>query len=205
MHTSTFSSDRLLASALAAVERGGADLFAALEALDAPIYLTDANGVVTYFNKACIGFAGRTPTVGEDRWCVTWRLYADDGAFLPHDDCPMAMAIRNRRPIRGVTAVAERPDGTRVQFMPYPTPIIGDGGELLGAINMLIDVTDLRQIEDLRRQADRCRRLAASVDDRRTTAALQLMAAEYDGKAADLELIHAPTARTPLEPADGAI
>jgi PAS domain-containing protein len=188
MTRTNFAVERLLATALEAVERGGVDLISALEALDAPIYLTDTNGVVTYFNKDCVGFAGRVPLVGKDRWCVTWRLYTDDGAFLPHDQCPLAVAIRTRKPIRGVTAFAERPDGTRVQFMPYPTPIIGDHGEMLGAINLLIDVTDERQIEDFRRQAERCRRLAAAVDDRRAATALRRMAAEYDDKAAALNL-----------------
>ncbi len=187
MITSTAQAEQLLTSALAAVGRGGDELFAALEALDAPIYLTDGDGVVTYFNPACIAFTGRVPVVGKDRWCVTWKLYTDDGAFLPHDQCPMATAIRDRDPIRGVTAVAERPDGTRVRFMPYPTPLMGDDGVLLGAINMLIDVTDLRQIEELRRQAHRCRRLA-NVDDRRAAATLMLMAVEYEAKASELEL-----------------
>lgn len=184
--SSTMSiADEILNIAMEAVERGD-NLFDALEALQAPIYATDAQGLVSYFNQACIGFAGRTPVVGKDRWCVTWKLYTDDGDFLPHDQCPMAVAIRDRRPVRGVTAVAERPDGTRVNFMPFPTPLLGKDGELQGAIN-LIDVTDARQIDDLRFQASRCRRLAISVGDRRTADTLTLMAAEYDAKAAELE------------------
>ena len=198
MTASPAHAERLLDSVLRAVERGGEDLFAALEALDAPIYLTDPNGVITYFNTACVTFAGRVPVVGKDRWCVTWKLYTADGEFLPHDQCPMAVAVRDRAPIRGVTAWAERPDGERVQFMPYPTPILGDKGELQGAINILIDVTDLRQIADLRDQADRCRRLAKNVDDRRAAASLTLMAVEYDDKAARLERLHGAVPAGPL-------
>jgi hypothetical protein len=132
---------------------------------------------------ACIDFAGRMPEVGQDRWCVTWKLYTDDGEFLPHEECPMAVAIKTRFPVRGLTAVAERPDGTRVNFQPYPTPVLGEDGELLGAVNMLIDVTDNRQAEFLRSQARRCRRLAASVGDAQTAETLNLMAEEYDDKA----------------------
>src|SRR5471030_2118300 len=125
MLASMATADEILHSAIAAVEQATDDFHAALEALQAPIYVTDAEGVITYFNPACIGFAGRTPAVGKDRWCVTWKLYTDDGAFLPHDQCPMAVAIVERRPVRGVSAVAERPDGTRVNFMPFPTPLLG--------------------------------------------------------------------------------
>jgi PAS domain-containing protein len=188
MSSSTTTTDQILNTVIEAVERGGDDLYAALEALQAPIYVTDAHGVITHFNQACIGFAGRTPAVGKDRWCVTWRLYTDEGDFLPHDQCPMAIAIRKKIPVRGVTAVAERPDGTRVNFMPFPTPLLGRGGELLGAINMLIDVTDARQIDDLWFQSNRCRRLAAAVGDKRTADTLNLMAGEYEAKAKELEL-----------------
>lgn len=173
-------------AAVTAARDGQADLARALEALPAPIYVTDAQGTVTHFNSACIGFAGRTPAVGKDRWCVTWKLYAETGEFMPHDTCPMATAIKERRPIRGLTAVAERPDGTRVTFMPFPTPLLDDKGALVGAVNMLIDVTDERQIADLRSQALRCIRLGNMVGGP-TQQTLALMAAEYQAKADALE------------------
>lgn len=91
-----------------------------LQALPAAIYTTDATGRITFFNEACIDFAGRTPKIGE-MWCVTWKLYLPDGTPLPHDECPMAVALKQNRPVRDVEAVAERPDGSRICFMPYPT------------------------------------------------------------------------------------
>jgi len=120
----------------------------ALDDLAAPIYSTDSEGTLTYFNKACITFAGRTPRVGIDKWCVTWRIYRTDGEHLPHEACPMAVAIREKRSIRGVEAIAERPDGTRINFMPYPTPLFDDAGNLAGAVNLLLDISDQRGPED---------------------------------------------------------
>ena len=108
-------------------------------------------GFVTYFNPSCIDFAGRTPAVGKDRWCVTWKLFTDTGEFLPHDQCPMADAIHCQREVRDVSAVAERPDGTRVNFMPYSAPILSEDGELLGAVNILIDITEQCQAGELSR------------------------------------------------------
>ena len=180
------SPDELVALAVAAAPRGEAELRAALETLQAPIYLTDADGWVTFFNRACSDFAGRTPVAGEDRWCVTWRLYTEAGEFLPHEQCPMAVAIREKRSVRGAVAAAERPDGSRVMFTPYPTPILDQDGNLTGAVNILIDVTDSRQAASLKAQAQRCRRLAQGVTDERTVATLIAMAAEYDGKACAL-------------------
>lgn len=117
-----------------------------LEALPAAIYTTDAEGHITFFNKAAVEMAGRTPQVG-DKWCVSWRLYRPDGSYLPHDQCPMAVALREDRPVRGEEAVAERPDGTRVPFVPYPTPLHDDSGKLVGAVNMLMDISDRKKAE----------------------------------------------------------
>lgn len=169
----------------------GEELNALLDRIPAPIYVTDAEGIVTYFNPACAGFTGRTPAVGKDRWCVTWKLYTDSGDFLPHDQCPMAEAIKTRRPIRGMTAVAERPDGTRVSFMPYPTPLFATDGALKGAVNILIDITERRQLAELSAQADRCRRLAYCTSDEGICKTLLAMAEEYEKSAAILSQVHA--------------
>jgi PAS domain-containing protein len=183
MQASPATADRILHMATEAVQRGEDTLLTALDQLPAAIYVTDPDGLITYYNPACIDFAGRVPTIGSDRWCVTWKLYTEDGAFLPHDQCPMAVAILEKRSVRGVSAVAERPDGSRVNFMPYPTPIFDTAGNLLGAVNILVDVTDSRQAEVLRSQARKCRRLAISVCDQQTADTLTLMAAEYEQKA----------------------
>src|SRR3954464_1759047 len=81
-----------------------------LQALPAAIYTTDADGRITFFNRACIEFAGRTPRIG-DMWCVTWKLLWPDGTPLRCGDCPMAIALKENRPVRNVEAIAERPDG----------------------------------------------------------------------------------------------
>lgn len=186
MTSAAANPEQMLDLALAAARHGQGELHAVLATLPAPIYTTDAEGVVTFFNKACIGFAGRTPVVGKDRWCVTWKLYSTDGAPLAHEDCPMAVAVREKRQVRDVVALAERPDGSRVMFAPYPTPIHDADGAFAGAVNILIDVTDARQAGELRAQAMHCRRLAFSVTDQRAVDTLLLMASEYDDKARGL-------------------
>jgi PAS domain S-box-containing protein len=122
-----------------------------LSAIPAAIYTTDADGKITYFNEAAIELAGRTPTLGSDEWCVTWKLYWPDGRPLPHDQCPMAIALKEGRAIRGVEAVAERPDGTRVPFIPYPTPIRDANGAVVGAVNMLVDISRRKEAETQQR------------------------------------------------------
>jgi PAS domain S-box-containing protein len=164
-------------------------LAAVLESIPAPLYVTDAEGLVTHFNSYCAGLTGRTPLAGRDRWCVTWRLFSDDGEFLPHDQCPMAKAIQTGRPIRGMTAFAQRPNGSKVRFMPFPTPIFAGDGTLAGAVNMLIDVTEPGQPADLRQQALHCRELAATTSDPVASNTLRRMEREFEIKADAVELL----------------
>jgi PAS domain S-box-containing protein len=126
-------------------------LKALLEAIPAAIYTTDAQGKVTYYNQMAVELAGRVPKLGTDEWCVTWKLYRPDGTPLPHDQCPMAIALKEGRPIRNAEAVAERPDGTRVPFIPYPTPLRDADGKIVGAINMLADISERKQAETQQR------------------------------------------------------
>jgi PAS domain-containing protein len=180
------SPEDMVGLAVAAARDSPTQLQAVLATLPAPIYTTDADGWITFYNAACIHFAGRTPKVGADRWCVTWKLFGEDGNFLPHENCPMAVAIKEKRAVRGAVAAAERPDGTRVMFTPYPTPLFGEDGDIIGAVNILIDVTDHRQAGALRVQAMRCRRLAQSLTDQQAVDTLLVMASEYDEKAQSL-------------------
>lgn len=157
-----------------------------LDALPAPIYIVDTEGAVTYWNQACVAIAGREPELGRDRWCVTWKIYTTAGDVMPHEECPMAQAVRTRRSVRDSIAIALRPDGSRIAFRPYPTPLFDENGELTGAINMLIDVTE-EQAQVLHEQAERCRRLALALYDRTTSATLSAMASGFDETASQLD------------------
>ena len=106
-------------------------------------YITDAEGYLTYFNSAAIDFSGRLPTIGRDRWCVSWKLFAWSGDVVLHDESPMAQTLRSGTPVRGVRGVAERPNGIRVAFTPYPTLLRDINGKPIGAFNMLIPVSTM--------------------------------------------------------------
>lgn len=123
-----------------------------LNALDVAVYSTDEAGRITFFNDAAATFWGRRPELGE-LWCGSWRLYWPDGRPMRHDECPMAVALHEDRPVRGEDAVAERPDGTRVAFAPFPTPLHDATGRMVGAVNVLVDVSERRRAEQALREA----------------------------------------------------
>ena len=123
-----------------------------LEALPAAVYTIDAEGRITFFNEAAADLWGCRPELGKSEWCGSWRLYWPDGRPMRHDECPMAVALKEGRPIRGAEAAAERPDGTRVPFLAYPTPLRDRSGALTGAVNTLIDITERKRNEEFEQQ-----------------------------------------------------
>ena len=140
----------------------GITIDALLRTLPEAVYVTDANGVITFYNEAAAELWGTRPEIGKSTFCGSWKLYSLDGAPMAHEACPMAVALRERRPVRDAEAIAERPDGSRITFQPFPTPIIDANGVLLGGVNVLIDLTD-RQIMD--ETAQRYTAIIESSDD----------------------------------------
>jgi PAS domain S-box-containing protein len=133
-----------------------------LEALPVAVYTTDAEGRITFYNQAAADLWGHHPELGSSQWCGSWRLYWPDGRPLPHGECPMAVALKEGRQVRGLEAIAERPDGTRVRFLPYPTPLRDASGRLVGAINLLMDITERHEAS---MESARLASIVASSDD----------------------------------------
>jgi PAS domain S-box-containing protein len=129
-----------------------------VDALPAAVYIIDTTGRLTYYNKAAAVLWGHRPQIGVSEWCGSWKLFWPDGRPMPHDSCPMAVTLKERRAVRGAEAVAERPDGTRVPFIPFPTLLRDNAGAVVGAVNMLVDITDRKRAEEL------TQRLAAIVE-----------------------------------------
>lgn len=112
-----------------------------LQALPEAVYITDPSGSITFYNDAALDLWGVRPELNKSEFCGSWKLYWPDGTPLPHDESPMALALREKRPVRGFEAFAERPDGSRTLFLAFPTPIFDPEGNLVGAVNMLVDQT----------------------------------------------------------------
>jgi len=143
---------------------GGNDYRSFLEALGVAVYTTDAAGAITYYNEAAAELWGRRPDLGEE-WCGSFKLFWSDGSPLAHGDCPMAIALKEGRSVRGFTAIAERPDGSRIDFQPYPTPLYDRKGRLIGAVNVLVDITERRRMEDDLRSTAQALALSNGVKD----------------------------------------
>jgi diguanylate cyclase (GGDEF)-like protein/PAS domain S-box-containing protein len=123
---------------------------ALIEALGLAVYTIDAEGGLTSYNAAAAELWGWSPPLGDQRWCGSWRLTAADGSPLPHDRCPMAVCLKENRPVRGVWVWVERPDGTRLPVVSFPAPLRDGTGRLIGAVNVLVDISGLHAAEAAR-------------------------------------------------------
>ena len=121
------------------------------ELLPVGVYTCEApGGTITYFNQRAAEIWGRSPKIGEtdERFCGSLKLYLPDGdAPLPHAECPMAVALREGRAFRNEEVVVERPDGSRRMILVNIDPLFDGDGAVIGAINALHDITELKEAQ----------------------------------------------------------
>lgn len=115
-----------------------------MRALPIACYTVDGEGRLNFFNEAAVGLWGRGPELGVTKWTGAQALATVDGAALPPDQCAIAVALREKRSVRGAEAVVIRPDGERRWVMAYPDPILDAAGQCIGAIDVVMDVTEER-------------------------------------------------------------
>ncbi len=148
VHTRCFTNDvtdrQAAEQALRASEARYRDL---IHGLPAAVYTCDCEGRITLFNHAAAVLWGREPAIGNDQWCGSWKIYRPDGTPLPLDQCPMSVTLREGRAVRGEEIIIERPDGTRRHILPHPEPLKDEQGRVVGAINMLVDITERKEAE----------------------------------------------------------
>jgi PAS domain-containing protein len=116
-----------------------------LDAIPVAAYACDASGSITYFNALAATFWGRTPKLcdASDRYCGSLRLYLPNGTPLPHEQCWMARALSEGQPYNGCAIVIEREDRTRIIGEAHAHPLRNAQGRIVGALNLVADVTAL--------------------------------------------------------------
>ncbi len=118
-----------------------------LGALPAAIFTTDAEGRLTYYNQGAVNLWGAAPALGKDKYWTVRRVYRADGTPMPQEEHPTAIALREGKAVRGVEVLLERPDGTRVPVIPYPTPLRDERGAIVGAVTMTVDISARKKAE----------------------------------------------------------
>jgi PAS domain S-box-containing protein len=118
-----------------------------VEALGVAVVMTDEEGHITLCNEAAVDLWGRRPDLGIERWSGAWRLYHLDGTPLPHEQGPTALTLKENRPVRDVEYIIERPDGSRRIVLAHPSPLRDADGNVRGAVNVMVDITERKRVE----------------------------------------------------------
>src|ERR1700687_4113697 len=103
MQTKTAMQEAEAHTKLKATQRDGSEFHRLLDALPAGAYTCDADGLITYFNQHAVELWGRTPALNDssDRFCGSFKLFSKDGTPIAHDQCWMALALRERKEYKG--------------------------------------------------------------------------------------------------------
>lgn len=128
---------------------------ALINALPAAVYSCDADGIITSYNAAAAELWGRSPEIGKDRWSGWLKVHTPEGRELSPDEFPTAIALRTGKPVKCEELVIRAADGSERHVLSNPQLLRDDTGKLIGAVNMLVDITDRRRAEKEKEEAER--------------------------------------------------
>jgi PAS domain S-box-containing protein len=139
-----------------------------IETLPVAVYLCDRNGMIQAYNAMAAELWGRRPTIGEpaDRYCAAFRHFRADGSPFALKDSPMAETLRTGVAWRNLELTLEAADGCRRQVIVNISPLRDDQGEVIGAINCFLDMTERqRALAALQESEHRFREVTESIDE----------------------------------------
>lgn len=114
-----------------------------------PIFSCDKQGYIQIFNDAVVELFGQEPHAGKDSWCGPWKKLNRDGQPIPEERRSLIEVISDSTSGPGEEIIVERPDGSRSNVIPYIQATYGDNGEISGSINTFLNITEIRETQQV--------------------------------------------------------
>jgi PAS domain S-box-containing protein len=117
-------------------------------------YACDCAGIITDFNRRAVELWGREP-LSTDRFTGAHRVLDTRGDPIPFEATATAFLLRSGLSQINREVAIEKPDGKRITVLSNVAPLLDENANVIGALDVLQDITDQRSLEDARRVAER--------------------------------------------------
>jgi PAS domain S-box-containing protein len=119
-----------------------------LDMLPIATFISDARGTILQYNRRAAEIWGRAPDPGQ-----THEQFTENARFLELNGKPMARSLlaevlATGMPVRDAERLVVRPDGTPVVVSVNIDPLLNTKGELVGAVNCFLDITERKRMDD---------------------------------------------------------
>jgi PAS domain S-box-containing protein len=134
-----------------------------IETLPVAVFTVDSQGYIDLYNQAAVQLWGRKPVKGEDKWHGSHALFTLDKTPMDPQDFPVARAMKENRGLTTELYIQSHDETVR-HVIAHPQPIYDSDGNISGAMNVLIDITERKESENaLRASEEKFRVLANSM------------------------------------------
>lgn len=118
-----------------------------LDLLPIATFICDAKGTILQYNRRAVEIWGRTPLPGQTHEDFTHasRFRELDGTPMPRS--LLAEVLATGKAVRNAERLVERADGSSVVVSLNIDPLRSSRGELVGAVNCFIDITDRKRMD----------------------------------------------------------
>jgi hypothetical protein len=104
--------------------------------LATPVFLVDEDGSLEYYNEPAEALLGRryeeTGQIDLATWSSLWPATDPDGRPLNHEEIPLAIAVRDRKPVQGTICIRDSGGHDR-ELTVTALPLEASDGAHLGA------------------------------------------------------------------------
>ncbi|MEO6233447.1 MAG: PAS domain-containing protein [Ferruginibacter sp.] len=104
------------------------------------VYICDADGYITLYNKAAADLWGREPETGKELYSGALKLAQKNGNDLQLENYPIVITLKEHKPIHGAEVIIKRQDGECRHVVQYSSPTFDVLGNLTGVIVRDIEV-----------------------------------------------------------------
>ena len=126
-----------------------------LDLLPIATFICDAKGTILQYNSRAVQIWGEAPQPGQthEKFVAGVRYFDIEGDPLQRSE--LAEVLASGKPARDIERIVERKDGSRVTVLLNIDPLRGAGGEMIGAVNCFLDITERKRMDDALAQSRR--------------------------------------------------